>query len=318
MIPLPSTAFAKVPLLTMLIIVSCIRGSLSAEIISIWGTLSNNVYFSDGVRRDTRIFTVSSDGADASLLITNPATGMTAQTTWKAGDRFYNFQLTRTNNFGAISNVSGARIDHTQTPLLDGSYAECVWLPFASHSYFTNRTNDSALPIWPTGIPTKDEGRIGTRAFYGTLTNSIFPSEVAYVTDGFEHFIGSTAGMLQSIPLRSPLRDGFTNYFGHTIIATNMSGHEVPLKFEIFRYGPALSGPDRYSALVLLSYHVIEVIGISIGENQIEYPRFGTKAAIADTRTVTSTSAVRLVIHSASSNIWPTVEQTEKMQKQKQ
>lgn len=250
--------------------------SLKAEVITVWGTISNNEYYPDGPRRMTRLFEVSSDGSDSSIFITNVATHMTAQTTWKSGERFYYFQLPRTNSLGTVSNVSGARFDHQQVPYLDSSFNECAWLAFASHSYFTHRTNDDTLPIWPTGLRPENDGKIGTRAFYTSLKGSFFPSEVAYVTDGFEHFEGLTKGILQGIQLLPPLDQGFTNYIGRTIATTNLAGREVPLQFEIFRYGPNVNDPGKLSTLKLLMHCVIDVSGVAIAAGKIGYPPLGS------------------------------------------
>ena len=287
---------------------------LEAEVVTVWGTISNNVYYPDGSRRMIRFFEASTDGTNSSILITNVTTRLISQTGWKAGDRFYSFQLPQTNSLGTVSNVSGARVDHNQVPYLDNTFNECVWLAFASHSYFTHRTNDSASPIWPTGLRPENDDKIGTRAFYTVLKESFFPSEVAYVCDGFLHVEGVTKGILQKIPLRPPLDQGYTNYIGRAVATTNIAGVEVPLKFEVFRYGPVASGPEALSELKMLMYCVIEVNQVAIKLSGVDHPPLDKRAVVMDTR-MAGTSPVRMVLHEVVSNLWPTIDQTEKKQK---
>jgi len=131
------------------------------------------------------------------------------------------------------------------------------------------------LPIWPTGLRPDNDSKIGTRAFYTALKESFFPSEVAYVCDGFLHVEGPTKGILQTIPLLPPLDQGYTNYSGRTVATTNIAGLEVPLKFEIFRYGPNVNDPGKLSTLKLLMHCVIDVNRVANRAGKIDYPPLG-------------------------------------------
>jgi hypothetical protein len=179
--------------------------------INVYGRVRGIVYTTQGVFDSTRSFSASVRGPDSSFDVTNEMRTATFHAALKEGDYSYCYQGPFTNQNGAVTYPIAARIERRAVPIDDGSWIHNLWLAFASHSYFTLRSNSSAAAVWPTGLREANEGRMGIRAFYRALPGSPFPAQIDYLAEGYEYF-ESESHNLQRVALPPPFDSGYTNF----------------------------------------------------------------------------------------------------------
>jgi hypothetical protein len=243
-----------------------LNASAGPKSITLCGSISNTAYLPNGIEHESRKFEVTISNSACFYMITNPATGSHIRAAFSGGELTLNYRGPWTNRSGAVLYPSSFRTERRQVPRADGTWLQYLWFAFGCHSYFTNRSDASALPVWVTDpkMNDKDEARMGTRAFYKALPGSPFPSEVNYVSDGCDYFIGHTAGILQKLPLPPPLNAGYTNFVGRTTAQTNIQGLLLPVRFEVDRYGPKRQPPDTRAALTSLAHTTVAVEGVAL------------------------------------------------------
>ena len=303
----------KTGVLSLVVLIAGLsRVSMAAPSVTFWGSISNTFYLPNEITRNTRSFKVVVNGSDSSYDVTNGAHRYHAA--FKNGELSSTSEGPATNHLGLLTNAVSARIERRQVPRDDACWINYLWLAFGCHSYFTSRSDLSALPIWPTSDRQTDEddAKMGTLAFYTSLPGSKFPSEVNYVAEGFDYFRGNS-GLWQRSPLLPPLNAGYTNFSGHTVTYTNIEGLLIPAHFEIHRYAPKRSGPDANAALRILTDTSINVDRIVAGVDEVAQPGFNGILVAQDFRASTPTSAVRYVWMPMTKGVWPTFEDVEKM-----
>lgn len=276
------------------------------------GSISNSFFLPDGLSSEIRRFEVKVSAAGSSYDITNAAMA-SFHATLKSGEIAHYFEQARTSRSGVVSNTVAAQIESRPCPRDDGSWVNYLWLAFGCHSYFTNRPDDRALPIWRTALLPRDEdeARMNITASYTALHGSPFPAEVRYLIDGFDYVRGPTKGILQKIPLRPPLDTGYAVFTGQAITFTNVGGFIVPVQFDITRYAPLRSGNSTTGALRVLTYTSIAVDSINVVTDLVETPRFRGTAVAVDLRTANPTSQVRMVLRRMTNGNWPNIQETQ-------
>ena len=237
--------------------------------INVYGRVRGIVYTTQGVFDSTRSFSASVRGPDSSFDVTNEMRTATFHAALKEGDYSYCYQGPFTNQNGAVTYPIAARIERRAVPIDDGSWIHNLWLAFASHSYFTLRSNSSAAAVWPTGLREANEGRMGIRAFYRALPGSPFPAQIDYLAEGYEYF-ESESHNLQRVALPPPFDSGYTNFVTHTTKSTRLQGFLFPLRCEITRFGVVQE--NRAFRLNTLTVTQISVESFAVGTNPIAHP----------------------------------------------
>lgn len=271
-----------------------------------YGTISNSFDLNGKIDAGVRRFKVCVEGINSSFDVTNTQRDAHSHGAFIGDDYSSYTQLPFVNpSTGNLEVPIAARIDRRPTPPDDGKWINYLWLAFASHSYFTNRSGLDAAPIWTTGLTADQEKSMPVFARYEPLPDSPFPSHVAYFTDGFRYSRDTHTKSLLKIAFEHPFEGGITNFVGRTGSVTNIAGVLYPMSFDITRYGVAKGRANTGATLKPLMVSHIAVTKVELSDQIVRPPAFEGQAVAVDYRFAAPSSQIGGIHMPMSDGKWP-------------
>lgn len=276
------------------------------------GAISNSFFVEGQLLEKGREFEVAVTERGSSYIVRDAERRTESRASFINGEYSYTLQGPFTNRSGQVSNVVSARIETRRHPRDDGSWINYLWLGFGSYDYFAHRTNSAAHPIWATGLREKNENKLGTTAVFWPLETAHYPASVCYVTDGNVYFEVKESNSLQKKQMRPPFDSGFTNLAFNLISTTNLDGEQVPVEFEISRFGTQNTWQTNASLKLLMISHVW-VYSVNRQTNRVSEPGFAGRVVALDARISPDGTGLRGLHVAMTNGNWPNISETRRI-----